>query len=176
MKIITTNKAYVQKNDIMFLIQVDLSIPVSIFSKINKNGMFVVNDFNRYDFIEFNDDYEIEFFKNISWMVDYNEMKNLSEEEIINLGEEAVSEKAEIASRFNSLSEDEKENNSEMLKECNLLDFKIYSLRDILWYKQGLLKLKFPTELKKEYREELLIPESCFKRLLKRLSVSKSNI
>ena len=56
MKIITENAAYVQKNDN-----------------------------NRYEFVKFEDKNEIEFFKNLDWMVDYNSVKDLNEEDFLNL-------------------------------------------------------------------------------------------
>lgn len=43
-----------------------------------------------------------------------------------------------------------------MISQCELLDFKFYSLRDFLWFKQGHIKMTFPkgielpTELSKE--------------------------
>ena len=75
MKIITDNAAYVQMNDIAFLNHCDLPIPASVFMKSFGFGIFVVDDSNRYDFKEFNKPEDIEFFKNIDWMIDYNEVK-----------------------------------------------------------------------------------------------------
>ena len=34
--------------------------------------------------------------------------------------------------------------NRDMVLQCELLDFKIYSLRDALWFKQGYIKIKLP--------------------------------
>ena len=31
-----------------------------------------------------------------------------------------------------------------MVSQCGLLDFKIYSLRNFLWFKQGHIKMKLP--------------------------------
>ena len=75
MKIITDNAVYVQKNDIAYLNQTDLAIPASIFMKIFGND--IVDDNNRYEFIKFDTPEEIEYFRNIDWMIDYNEVKNL---------------------------------------------------------------------------------------------------
>ena len=51
---------------------------------------------------------------------------------------------------------EERENNMSMVSQCELLDFKIYSLRDVLWFKQGHIKMElpegvgFPTEFEQE--------------------------
>ena len=31
-----------------------------------------------------------------------------------------------------------------MVSQCELLDFKMYSLRDVLWFKQGHIKMELP--------------------------------
>lgn len=145
MKIITDNAVYVQKNDIAYLNQTDLAIPASIFMKIFGND--IVDDNNRYKFIKFDTPEEIEYFRNIDWMIDYNEVKNLSEEEIIALTQSIVEEKNNIAQRFNSMDPEAREENMNMVFWCELLDFKIYSLRDILWFKQGHIQMELPEDV-----------------------------
>ena len=144
MKIITDSVAYVQKNDIAFLTQTDRAIPASIFMKVFGNGIVIIDDSNRYEFVEFEAPEEIEFFKSIDWMIDYNEVKDLSEGETIALGQSIAEEKNNIAQRFNSMTPEERENNMSMVSQCELLDFKMYSLRDVLWFKQGHIKMELP--------------------------------
>lgn len=89
-------------------------------------------------------------------MIDYNEVKDLSEEETIELACSIAEEQNSIAQRFNSMTPEERENNMSMVSQCELLDFKIYSLRDVLWFKQGHIKMElpegvgFPTEFEQE--------------------------
>ena len=144
MKIITNNVAYVQKNDIVCLNQTDLVIPASIFMKVFGNGIVIIDDSNRYEFVEFDAPEEIEFFKGIDWMIDYNEVKDLSEEETTALGQSIAEEKNNIAQRFNSMTPEERKENMNMVSQCELLDFKMYSLRDVLWFKQGHIKMELP--------------------------------
>ena len=144
MKIITNNVAYVQKNDIVCLNQTDLAIPASIFMKVFGNGIVIIDDSNRYEFVEFDAPEEIEFFKGIDWMIDYNEVKDLSEEETTALGQSIAEEKNNIAQRFNSMTPEERKENMNMVSQCELLDFKMYSLRDVLWFKQGHIKMELP--------------------------------
>ena len=44
----------------------------------------------------------------------------------------------------------ERKRNMSMVTQCELLDFKMYSLRDFLWFKQGHIKMKLPASVKTE--------------------------
>lgn len=144
MKIITDNAVYVQKNDIAYLINTDLAILASIFMKVVGIGIVSIDDNNKYEFFTFEAPDEIEFFKGVDWMIDYNEVKDLSEEETIALGQSIAEEKNNIAQRFNSMKPEERKENMNMVFQCELLDFKMYSLRDVLWFKQGHIKMELP--------------------------------
>lgn len=144
MKIINSDSAYVQKNDIAYLNSFDLPIPFSIFMKVFGNGVTIINDSNRYDFVKFDEESEIEFFKGLDWMIDYNEVKDLIEDEIIKLAKNIEKEREKIATTFNSMSKKEKNQHIDMVTKCDLLEFKFYSLRDILWLKQGHISIKLP--------------------------------
>lgn len=176
MKIISDTKVYVQKNDIAFLNQSDLPIPASIFMKVFGNGIVIIDDSNRYEFVEFAAPEEIEFFKGIDWMIDYNEVKDLSEEETIELGQSIAQAKNEIAQKFNSMNPEDREKNMNMVSQCELLDFKMYSLRDVLWFKQGHIPMELPDGI--EYPIDLKDTskkENGIKRLLKRFSSKKQS-
>ncbi len=144
MKIITEKAVYVQKNDIAYLTHTDLPIPASIFMKVFGSGVVIIDDHNRYEFERFEEGDEIEFFKSLDWIVDYHSVKDLSDGEIIEIGQNIAQTKNQIAQKFNSMSGDEREKNFEMVTQCELLDFQMYSLRDILWFKQGHLKMTLP--------------------------------
>ncbi len=142
MKIITDHAVYVQKDDIAFFNRMDLVIPASIFMKAFGSG--IVDGSNRYEFVKFESPKEIEFFQGIDWMIDYNAVKDLSEEETITLGQSIAEEKNGIARSFNSMSPEEREQNMDMVSQWEFLDFKMYSLRNVLWFKQGKIKMKLP--------------------------------
>ena len=144
MKIITNDSVYIQKNDIAYLNMSNLPIPSSIFMKVFGNGVTIINDSNRYDFIKFNQQSEIEYFKGLDWMINYNEVKDLSEHEIVKLAKSIVKDQEQIANTFNSMTEEERKNHTDMITKCDLLEFKFYSLRDILWFKQGHISMKLP--------------------------------
>ena len=147
MKIITENAVYVQKNDIAYLNYTDLPIPASIFMQVFGNGTVIINNNNRYEFEKFEDNSEIEFFKGLDWIVDYNSVKDLSDAEIIEMGQSIAQSKNQIAQQFNSMSENERKKNLKMITQYELLDFKMHSLKDILWFKQGHLKITLPEDI-----------------------------
>lgn len=144
MKIITDNAVYVQKNDIAYLLQTNLEIPAAIFTQVFERGITIIDDSNRYEFVRFTTPEVIDFFRNIHWIIDYNEIKDLSEKEILALGQSIAQEQNTIASRFNSMSSQEKQANSNLVSQCELFGYKIYALRDFLWFKQGHLQMKLP--------------------------------
>lgn len=150
MKIITNDAAYVQKNDIAYLNQTDLDIPASIYLKACETGTFIVDDSNRYEFIRFNKSDEIQFFKNQDWILDYNQVKDMTEDELIEYGERIITQYNELAETFNALSEQERIQNTELDMRCDLLGFQIFSLHDFIFYRKGLLEMQLPSELPKE--------------------------
>lgn len=144
MKIFANNKVYVQKNDLTYLLHNAKEIPASIFEKVF-NGIFIVTDDNRYEFIEFSKPEEIEFFKKNEWMVDYNSLDGMTEEQIIEYGIQINKKRNKIAESFNKLSKKEREKQyDEISSQIDLLEFQIMSVRDILWHKQGNLKFDLP--------------------------------
>jgi len=144
MKIIRDNAVYVQRNDIGFLNQTDLEIPVSIYLKVFGNGIVVIDARNRFEFVRFDEESEIKFFKEQNWIIDYDTIKDLDESQIIDLGQKIADEKNKIANEYNSMTEDEQFKNENMIFECEKLDYMIYSLVNIYWFKQGNLHFDLP--------------------------------
>ena len=144
MKIITENAVYVMKNDIGYLNQTDIAIPTSIYLKVFGDGIVIINDSNRYEFVKFDSEKEIEFFKGIDWMIDYTALKDLSIEEINEIGQGIADTRNAMADQFNKMSDAERDKNRNMIQQIELLDFKIYSLRDYLLFRLGRLAITLP--------------------------------
>ena len=168
MKIITKNAVYVQKNDLGFLFRTDLVIPAEIFIKAFNNEVTVIDNNNRFDFVKFEKESEIEYFKSLDWIIDYDQVKDLDEKQIIDLGQRVAQEKNNIARIFNAKSEEERRANMHMVDECDRLNFKIYSLRDVLWFKQGNLPMTLPEGVESPASLKTT-EEKGLKRLLKKL-------
>lgn len=85
------NKVYVQLDDLLVLYNSDAVIPSSIFDKVFLDG-FTIDDNNRYDFIEFTDQDEIDFFKAIDWIVDYKDLKDKNKDELRHLYDSCIAD------------------------------------------------------------------------------------
>lgn len=144
MKIITNDEAFVQFQDLGFLQSTDLAIPASIFLKVFGKEITIIDDRTRYNFVRFTEAEDIEYFKQLDWMVDYNETKDLSEEELISLIEKTLDEMDSISNAYGLIPTNQAKKRRELAKTFSLLEFKFYSLRDILWYKQGHISLNLP--------------------------------
>lgn len=165
MKIITENKAYVQLNDLSYLMKFmeGNPIPASIIEDVF-NGIFICSNENRYDFREFNKPEQIEFFKKLDYSVDYMELKDKSEEEIMAYGDSIAKMANSIANTANELIKRGRSVPIELTSKYEQLEFKLLSVRDFLWFKQGNLKMKLPkiNDSKTETKKGL------FKRIFKR--------
>lgn len=98
---------YVQMQDIMYLSnETDMPIPATIFTKVF-TGVTIVTDENRFDFVKFDDEHEVKFFKDIDFIIDFNQYKDFSdeqlEEEVQRLGAKANA----IAEKWNGMKEKE---------------------------------------------------------------------
>lgn len=145
MKIITESKAYVQLNDLSVLMKFmeGKSIPSSIVKEIFSD-VFICSDGNRYDFKEFSKREQVEFFKELDYSVDYNELKDKSEYEIMVYGDSIAKEMNKLAKQINSLVARGEDVPEELFITYDKLQFKMLSVRDILLFKQGTLKMNLP--------------------------------
>ena len=148
MKIVTNEKVYIQKKDISYILSANIIIPNSTFIKLTKINI-LENGTDKYDFVEFNHKVDIEYFKNLSFIINYNDIKYFSEQEILLLQEDITKKRNTIFNKYNSLSKEEKRKNSNLLSQCDLLLYKINSLNDTILYKQGLLNVPKNKEKKK---------------------------
>ena len=85
MKIITEEEVYVQFKDLDSLIRQNIVLPKYVFKCFNN-----VKKYNRNDFLRFEDPIDIEFFRNIDWICDYNELKNYSLDELLELEQKTL--------------------------------------------------------------------------------------
>lgn len=146
MKIFDNNKVYVQKKDINYLIKSDLPMPTSISMKLCEYSFAHIGARNQYEFMEFENEEEIEFFKSVNFIVDYDKVKDLSKEEITVLIDASVDERNSLALRLNAMPLKEQEKHIDMINRCNFLEFTIRSLRDILSFRDGRIQVELPIE------------------------------
>ena len=153
MKIITSNAVYVQKDDIEYLNSLGLSLPSSVVNKIIEYDIMEIDSSNKYEFVKFGEQSDIEFFKNLDWIIDYSEVKNLSESEMMLLYKKVIEEKNAIAREYNLMSESDRINNMDYVRKYKLLDYKLYSLLYIIKLKKEHIQTFILDDRKKENKQ-----------------------
>lgn len=164
MKVISKNCVYVQREDIVNLESLPIVMPLSIYMKYFKSGANIVNDFNKYQFIRFDDEEEIEFFKGLDCIVDYQSVKNLSVDDLMKLGKYLSQESKDILNKYETMSDDEKLENCSLYIKHELLEYKIHSIAVILWIRFKIIHINMPDENKANYHEA-----NGIKRLIKKV-------
>ena len=75
MKVFKDGKLYVNKNDLLILRKSKYKVPVSVFGGRDRN--LILLGIEKDVFLVFSDEKDIEFFKKIDWIVDYDSVKDL---------------------------------------------------------------------------------------------------
>ena len=154
-KIIRNGVAYIQVLDFQRLLEKEkFEILTSevfpiLFREASKDSdMFIICKDNENDFIEFRNPKSVEFLTSFEEIVDYDEIKDLSYEEMDALRVCIINEKNEIASKVNMMSAEEQKQHPELFERYNTLSSKFMSLNDVYWFKRGKVKLVLPDDEK----------------------------
>jgi len=172
MKVFMNNKVYVQKQDLDFLKSgmEYLKYPSSIFDNMEEKGInepFYVNDSNKYDFVGFDKECEITFFKNCEWIIDFDSYIEMTNEELVNEISNLFKEGVNYSNSFNELPANiRKEKYSQMIEFMGLLIYKQSSIKQIYKYKNGDIDvIPLPKKEEEEKKEEKR--KTTFQKVLK---------
>ena len=144
--------AYVQMQDIMYLThETDMPIPASIFTKVFQ-GVTIVNDSNRFDFVKFSKEEEVNFFRGLDFIIDYNQYKDLSDKQLEEKWEELAGKANEIAEKWNSMTEDERKENSSLFDEHRNIHYMLKFITEVYAIKHGKRVMPFPKFVKNSKR------------------------
>ena len=140
MKVVTEN--------IAFLISTDIIMPLSIMlNTFGENGGCITPD-NRFEFVKFESENDIEFFSQQNWILDYNEVKYLKEDEIYNYIILLKNKEKALRKNYKKMGRNEKANNN-LLIQCDLINYKSLGLKDYLAFKQGRINMDIPGDIPK---------------------------
>ncbi len=141
----------VQINDIAFLSNAtDIAIPASIFTKVF-SGVVIVDDSNRFDFVQFEEPLEINFFKSMEWIIDYNKYMAFSDEELEKQFNEEVQAIDKIVDTYNAMSKEEKSKNQHLILDYECRKYKVDFINQIGLVKEGKSEISIPEILKVSY-------------------------
>ena len=148
MKLFHTEKGkeavYVQMQDIMYLSnETDMPIPASIFTKVF-TGVTIVTDANRFEFVRFDDESEVKFFRELDFIIDFDQYKDLTDEQLEEEAQKLGTRANGIAETWNSMSEEERRKNSSLFEEHRNIGYMINFLSEIYAVKHGKRTMPFP--------------------------------
>ena len=141
MKIIKDNKTYIQVKDLRHLKESNIALTKSIIFLT----YLLFNNYNEYsddDFICFEKDSS--YFDDIDWIINFDDIKNLFKDEIIDICNNLIQERNNIANRYNNLSNTERLKNRYLLNKTKTIEYQINSYKDILKVMNGIKKLELP--------------------------------
>lgn len=113
---------YVQLQDIGFLKLLNTPIPDSINKKIFDEGIIIGNH-NYFNYICFDEEEEINFFRDIDAIIDYDEYINLDFDELEEKAHEIAKNIINLVNNLNYMSIDARKNNSKMLEYFEKLEY-----------------------------------------------------
>ena len=137
MKIINNDSVLVQNRDLAYLTHYNGDMPASIFIKICGEGVAFIDSSNINEFVKFDSEDEIDFFKYSDWILDYNLYNAKSVEELYAAAEKMIDEINHLTSIYNRMSGEEQEKSSIMIEQMNLMIFEVQSIRELIKIKQG---------------------------------------
>ena len=156
----TKDKLYLQISDIIFIFRHELNIPEEVKKDFNdklkvKNISGIEDD--PYTFKLFTDPETIAFINGLDYILDYNQYKTLSVHDIYEQAYLLQDKKQELAKSFNKLSLKDREKKQDVVSLCDELDFKILSLRDLVWFKEGNITMIIPGSKRAKKKEKKLM-------------------
>lgn len=138
---------YVQMQDIMYLYNSTLPIPSFIVTKV-LTGLSYVNDSNRFDFVRFDEEDEVSFFKNLEFIIDYDKYKDFTDEQLDKEIKKLAKKANKIIEQWNNMSVKKRKQNYNLLQEQENLDYMITFLFEIYQVKNNKRTMPFPEFVK----------------------------
>lgn len=135
-------KVYVQLCDIGMLLHSDEVVPLSVYKCLK--DIRCINEYNRFLFVEFTDNNEIEFFKSISWILDFKKYKNLTENKLLDRLQLVEEKMEDIAREYKKQAINEGIRNDELMLKYDCIEYMGATIYNILSWKKGLIDIPFP--------------------------------
>jgi hypothetical protein len=140
---------YVQIRDIDFLMATETEeIDYSIYRNAFGDNRPTLKDKNLTDFIRYSEESEVDFFKHISYILDFAEYINLPEEKLQAKCDNLWNERKKITDVYDSMPIEEKYKNKYMVKEVFRIDSMIATIQEINLIKKGECTYPLPIDEK----------------------------
>ena len=139
---------YVKRQDIMYLLRNGIPTLETIANKFLEDSS-VVTQKNRFDFVMFEDSDELEFFKELKFIVNYDDYKDFSEEKLDQEIRKMKAEKQAIEIKIGNMSQDEVLENIGILQDLYDLEYMLELMMQIVALKRNEIIMPFPKFIKK---------------------------
>lgn len=168
MKISSNNNIYIQVIDLLWLNTLNIDMPDIIKRKLFKVSYNLINgSINNTDFIYFDSNEIIKYFNNLDWIIDYNEVKDLSLIELINYSNDIKNKCNNLIKKYNKMNYYDKLINSSIKDEINYLNIKWFGIRDYILFKIGIIKYMLPEDILPKKNKHRRIKKIITKKILK---------
>ena len=135
---------YVQMQDIMYLHhETDIPLSATILMKVF-TGVTIVTDANRFNFVKYEEEQDVKFFRNLEFIIDFDQYKGFSDEQLEEEAQKFVAKANDIAAKWNGMKPEEREENYSLYEEHRNLDYMIKFLCEIYAVKHGERSMPFP--------------------------------
>ena len=156
MKINYSNKIYIQVIDLMWLNTLNIDMPSVVRKSIfNISYRLINNSISNTDFIYFEDNEIIKYFNNLDWIIDYDEVKDLSLYELTVYRNNVKKECNNLIKKYNRMDYYDKLKNWLLRDRINYLNIKWLNIRDFILYRMGIIRYELPEGISKQRRKIL---------------------
>ena len=140
---------YVQMQDLVYLMnETDIAIPASIVMQVFGGGTVIVTNENRFDFVRFDDAEEVKYFRDLDFILDYGEYKDLSDDQLEERYQKFAVRINEIVEKWNKMSVAKRKKSVALYAEYQNLNYIIKFLHEIYNIKHGTSIISFPSFIK----------------------------
>ena len=162
MKVFVNNKVYVSNHDIKFLLSEHYAMPLSVLLEIDDK---FIEDYDKllgsriHDFMSFTSEEAKEYFKGLDFIIDYNEFKDKTIDEL--KFEQKIYEihRKYTESTYPALNGNNTRNTDIELAKYGHI---VYSIGEIINYKEGTLRFNIPRQYSKDDIKRLNFVYSMF--------------
>ena len=163
MKILTKDYCFINKIDIPNLTFFKYKVPKEIYDKAFPSGMPIVTEYNEYDFIEVDMVKHKEFvdtIRNADWIIDFQDLNDAHSRELLELYKGYEIQRRLIIRKFHNMDYSEKLKSAYLKRNKDILEYKMKTVGDYLYYRLGQVKIDIPEVAKKR-----IVPKSKTKKI-----------
>lgn len=123
--------------------ETDIDIPATIFQEVLTRGR-IVTDANRFEFVRFEEEHEVKFFRNLKFIIDFDQYKGFTDEQLEGEAHKLGAKANEIAEKWNDITPEERRKTVELYEEYYNLVYMLNFLSEIYAVKHSKKSMPFP--------------------------------